>query len=76
MEHIMEKYVELLVDGFWDDPGVAFQMKDINNGRRFFELMSKGEIEIFNQLGYVTTYGDGDGMVICYPISDLQHKQK
>lgn len=69
---MLDKYAELMVNGFWDDPGVAFQLENIPNGRRVFTLQCKGEVEAFNQLGCVTTYGNGDGMAIAYAMSDMK----
>lgn len=69
---MLEQYVQLLADGFLEDPGVAFQIRDIPDGQKLFYLQCKGEIEVLHKLNCITTYGNGDGLVISYVLSDLQ----
>lgn len=69
---MLENYVQLLADGFLEDPGVTFQIRNIPDGQKLFYLQCKGEIEVLHELGCLTTYGNGDGLVISYALSDLQ----
>lgn len=72
---MIEKCVQLMIEGFSKDPGLLYQMKDVSNSDELFRVMCKGEIETFQQLGFLTTYGDVDGMIISYTMSDLQRPE-
>ena len=75
MDNILEKYTQLLFDGFKDDPGLVFQMDNIPDSFRLFKLLLKGQIEVFNELGYLSAYNDGNGIIISYPSSQLQNQE-
>lgn len=40
------------------------QIRNIPDGQKLFYLQCKGEIEVLHKLNCITTYGNGDGLVI------------
>lgn len=62
---------KLMANGFKEDPRVIVQFQEIKNWQEFFELHCKATISTFEKLGCVTTYGNGEGLVIGYFTKDL-----
>ena len=60
----IEIYSDLLVNGFKDDPGVIAQLKGLNNPVGIFKAQCRKELEVFSKMGFVTSYGEGDGILI------------
>ncbi|WP_294403477.1 hypothetical protein [uncultured Clostridium sp.] len=60
----IEIYLDLLVNGFKDDPGVIAQLKGVNNSVGIFKEQCKKELKVFSKMGFVTAYGEGDGILI------------
>ena len=62
----LERYAELMVEGFKNDPGEKWQLNGIENGWEIFKLQSLCQLDVFSKLNCLTTYGDGEGLVLGY----------
>jgi len=67
----LDVFAKLMAEGFKEDPGVITQFEGIERGSELFELHCKYEIDAFDRLGCVTTYGNGKGLTIGYFTKDL-----
>jgi predicted GNAT family N-acyltransferase len=67
----LDIYAKLMAEGFKDDPGILIQFQGMEHGAELFEINCKCEIEAFDKLGCVTTYGNGEGMAIGYFAKDV-----
>jgi len=55
----IDDYAKLVAESFMDDPGVKYQLANVQRGSMLFELQCKGEIETFSQEGYVKANDKG-----------------
>lgn len=67
----LKKYTELMTTRFSEDPGVKFQMEDLERADFLLALQSEGQIEAFDQYHAVQFLDDGQGLLIGYSSKDI-----
>lgn len=60
----IERYLDLIINGFKDDPGIMAQIKGLDNPVGILKAQCRKELEVFSKMGVVTTYGEGEGILI------------
>ncbi|HNX29946.1 MAG TPA: GNAT family N-acetyltransferase [Syntrophomonadaceae bacterium] len=67
----MEKYTKLMTTRFLEDPGVMFQVSNLERAEFLFSLQCKAQIQAFSQHNAVRLLEDGKGLLIGYSSVEL-----
>lgn len=70
-ESELRTYVELMKTRFLEDPGVIFQVKDLDRAELLIKAQFEGQIEAFMEENAVQVQADGKGLLIGYSTRDL-----
>jgi len=70
-EITLKKHAELMTTRFSEDPGVKFQMEDLERADFLLALQSEGQIEAFDQYHAVRFLDDGQGLLIGYSSKEI-----
>ncbi len=67
----LKTYAELMKTRFMEDPGVIFQVKDLDRAELLIKAQFEGQIEAFMEAHAVQVLEDGKGLLIGYLTRDL-----
>ncbi|MBC3901003.1 hypothetical protein GH811_15405 [Acetobacterium malicum] len=70
-ESELKTYAELMKTRFLEDPGVIFQVKDLDRAELLIKAQFEGQIEAFMEENAVQVQADGKGLLIGYSTRDL-----
>ena len=70
-EITLKKYTELMATRFSEDPGVKFQMEDLERAGFLLTLQSEGQIEAFDKYNAVQFLDEGQGLLIGYSSKEI-----
>ena len=67
----LKTYAELMKTRFMEDPGVIFQVKDLDRAELLIKAQFEGQIEAFMVENAVQVLADGKGLLIGYSTREL-----
>ena len=71
----LREYAKLMKTRFLKDPGVVFQIGDLERAELLLYLQSKGQIQAFDQKNAVKVLEGGKGFLIGYSTKELTEEQ-
>lgn len=70
-ENELKKYANLMTSRFLEDPGVMFQIGDLQRAEFLFSLQAAGQIQAFSEYNSVYMLDDGKGILIGYSSEEI-----
>lgn len=67
----LKKYATLMTTRFLEDPGVMYQIADLERAEFLLTLQSEGQIQAFSKHNAVHLLDDGQGLLIGYSLKEI-----
>lgn len=74
-EHELKTYAQLMKTRFMEDPGVIFQVKDLDRAELLIEAQFEGQIQAFMEENAVRILENGRGLLIGYSTRELPEER-
>lgn len=74
-ENELKEYAKLMTMRFLEDPGVLFQIGQLERAELLLSLQCEGQIQAFGQQNAVKVLGGGKGLLIGYSSKELLEEQ-